>query len=161
MSLKGILSISGMTGLFKVVTQTKSGTVVESLTDKKRTVVDATHKISMLDDISIFTTAEDKPLVEILRAIKEKTSDELPVSGKSTDADLKKYFKTVVPDYDEERVYVSHIKKIISWYPLLKDMLAPEETESQQKYLLKMLLLKKKIKKTFLYKISLKRLRIY
>lgn len=126
------MSISGMSGLFKVVAQTKSGFIVESLIDKKRTAVQSTQKISMLDDISVFTADGEKPLKEVLLSIKEKDKDKLPVNPKSEPAELKSYFKTVIPDYDEERVYASDIKKIISWYGLVKDIVTKEEEPKEQ-----------------------------
>ncbi|MFI5218500.1 MAG: DUF5606 domain-containing protein [Bacteroidia bacterium] len=127
MSLKGIMSVSGQGGLFKVVTQTKSGFVVESLADKKRTVISTTQQISMLDDISMFMTDGDKPLKEVLLTIKEKNGNDVPVNPKSEPAELKKYFKSVFPTMDDQRVYVSDMKKIISWYGLLKDIITKEE----------------------------------
>lgn len=129
MSLKDILSISGIGGLHKVVAQTKNGFVVESLVDKKRTAINQTHKVSMLNDISVFSVKEEKPLKEVLLLMKEKNGDQLPVTPKSEPSELKKYFKSVFPDYDEERVYVSDIKKIISWYPLIKDVISKEEEQ--------------------------------
>jgi hypothetical protein len=81
----------------------------------------------MLNDISIYTTKEDMPLNEVLLKIKEASGDNLPVNSKSEPKELKNYFKTILPDYDEERVYASDIKKIVSWYPLVKDILTKEE----------------------------------
>lgn len=127
MSLKGIMSISGLGGLFKVIAQTKTGFIVESLTDKKKSIVHSSQKVSMLDDISVYTTSDDKPLKEVLWTMKETAGESLPVSSKSEPTELKKYFKTVVPDFDEGRVYASDIKKIVSWYGLLKDILTKEE----------------------------------
>lgn len=121
------MSISGLGGLFKVIAQTKTGFIVESLTDKKKSIVHSSQKVSMLDDISVYTTSDDKPLKEVLWTMKEAAGDSLPVSSKSEPMELKKYFKTVVPDFDEERVYASDIKKIVSWYGLLKDILTKED----------------------------------
>jgi hypothetical protein len=132
MSLKGIMSVSGQSGLYKVVSQTKSGFIVESMTDHKKTVVQSTQKISMLNDISIYTTKEDMPLNEVLLKIKEASGDNLPVNSKSEPKELKNYFKTILPDYDEERVYASDIKKIVSWYPLVKDILTKEEEPTEK-----------------------------
>lgn len=132
MSLKGIMAVSGMSGLYKVVAQTKSGFIVESMADKKKSIVQSTQKISMLDDISVYTTDEDKPLNEVLWAMKEKSGDLLPVNSKSEPTELREYFKTIVPDFDSERVYASDIKKIISWYSLLKDIVTKEEGEKEK-----------------------------
>ncbi|GAB6278991.1 MAG TPA: hypothetical protein DCX03_00060 [Bacteroidales bacterium] len=132
MELKDIVSIAGKPGLFKVVSQTKTGAIVESLIDGKRQPVFIHDRLSSLNDISVFTTGEDRPLRKILQAIREKENGGPAPSHKSDETTLKNYFASVVPDYDSERVYFSSIKKIISWYNLLheKDLLALlDETE--------------------------------
>ena len=131
MSLKGIISVSGLPGLYKVLTQTKSGFIVESLTDQKRTPVSSTQKISMLEDISIFTITDDIPLKEVLLKIKSIENDTPVISTKSDSKKLRAYFKAVLPDFDEERVYTSDIKKIISWYNFVKDILEEETPEDK------------------------------
>ncbi len=130
MGLKGILSISGMPGLYKVLAQTKTGFIVESLSDKKRLPVSSTQRISMLDDISVYSTHDDIPLKEVLLKIKT-FSDSSPVADPNSDpAKLRTFFKSVIPDYDDQRVYPSHIKKIITWYHLVKDVVEqPDEQE--------------------------------
>ncbi|MDQ3052158.1 MAG: DUF5606 domain-containing protein [Bacteroidota bacterium] len=124
MSLKGIISISGVPGLYKVLAQTKSGFIVESLNDKKRMPVASTQRISMLEDISVFTNADDLPLKEVMLKLIEQ--DEL-IDAKAEPAQLREFFLTVVPDYDAERVYPSDIKKIINWFHLVKDFVAVED----------------------------------
>jgi hypothetical protein len=119
MDLSGIISIAGMSGLYKVVAQTKNGLIVESLTDKKRVPVYATNKVSTLEDVRIYSTGDDVPLKDVLQKIYDKEKGGLAIDNKSPDADLKKYFKTAFPNYDEDRVYVSDIKKVISWYNAL------------------------------------------
>lgn len=119
--LKGILSISGQPGLYKLVAETKNNIVVESLDTNKRMPVYSTSKVSALEDIAIFTTKEDLPLKEVFKAISEKENGGAAISPKSHDKDLKSYFQVVVPDYDKERVYVSDIKKVISWYNTLQE----------------------------------------
>jgi hypothetical protein len=121
MNLKEILSISGKSGLFKTIAQTKNGVIVESLLDGKRIQAFASDKISSLGEISIFTTSEDKPLAEVLTLIFKKTSGEKAPDAKSTDALVKSFFEEVLPDYDTERVYISHMRKIYSWFNLLVD----------------------------------------
>lgn len=127
MSLKGIMSITGMGGLFKLVAQTKTGFVVESLTDKKRYPVSASQKISMLDDISVFTKGGDMPLKEVLLKIKEKETEAMALDPKGSAETLKIFFKSVVPDFDEEKVYASDIKKMVTWFQLIKDLVGVEE----------------------------------
>src|SRR5258705_13570579 len=115
MELKDIISISGMSGLFKVVAQTKSGIIVESLLDNKRSVVSSAHRVSTLSDVSVFTAGGDIPLPEVFLKMKEK-NDTSSVDPKADPKALRDYFLTVLPDYDQERVYNSDIRKIIVWY---------------------------------------------
>ncbi len=119
MDLSGIIAVAGMSGLYKVVAQTKNGLIVESLTDKKRVPVYATNKVSTLEEVRIYSTGDDVPLKEVLQKIYDKENGGLATDHKSPDADLKKYFKTAFPEYDEDRVYVSDIKKVINWYNTL------------------------------------------
>lgn len=116
--VKDILAIGGHPGLFKMITQAKNGIIVESLVDGKRMPTHATSKISALEDISIYTDMGDVPLSEVLISIFEKG---LNVDPKSDAATLKSNFKKVVPDYDEERVYTSDMKKVFAWYKLLSE----------------------------------------
>jgi hypothetical protein len=132
MDLKEILSVSGKPGLFKTIAQTKSGVIIESLTDGKRIQAFASDKISSLGEISIFTAGEDMALREVFRLIREKNGDEPAPDAKSDDTALKTFFETIVPDYDRERVYISHLRKLVQWYNLLiangiTDFTAPAE----------------------------------
>src|SRR5689334_3170999 len=113
MDISGIISIAGMSGLFKVVAQTKNGLIVESLIDKKRVPAYASHKVSALEDVSIYSTGDDVPLKEVFQKIYDKEKGKPAIDHKSPDAELKKYFKAAFAEYDEERVYVSDIKKVI------------------------------------------------
>jgi len=131
MSLKGIISISGQSGLFKVLTQTKSGFIVESLLDKRRMPVSSTHQISMLEDISIFTVTDDIPLKDVFKLIKAAEHDHPVIPAKSDGSKLKEYFKKILPDFDEERVYTSDIKKVISWYNSVKDLLENDQEKEE------------------------------
>lgn len=134
MNLKGIISIGGHSGLFKVVSQSKFGLIVESLIDGRRMPAYTSQKVSALADISIFTTDEDVPLSEVFKKIYEKENGKEAIDAKSSNEELKRYFKEVLPEYDEERVYVSDIKKVISWYNLLhgKDLLNKPEEEPEE-----------------------------
>jgi hypothetical protein len=137
MDLKEILSVSGKPGLFKTIAQTKTGVIIESLTDGKRIQAFASDKISSLGEISIFTSSEDMPLREVFRLIQEKNGDQPAPDAKSNDQALKAFFETIVPDYDRERVYTSHMRKLVQWYNLLiangiNDFQAPaDETEDE------------------------------
>jgi hypothetical protein len=120
MNLSGIISIGGMSGLFKIVAQIKNGVLVESLIDKKRVPAYSTHKVSELENITIYSTGGNVPLKDVFQKIYDAQKGGAAIDHKLPDAELKKYFKLVLPDYDEERVYVSDIKKVINWYNLLQ-----------------------------------------
>ena len=121
MELKEILAISGKGGLFKMVSQTKKGVIVESLTDGKRFPAFLHDKLSSLEEISIFTTGdEDKPLKDVFKAIYDKyEGGAIPEVG-SDGAQLRGWFEQVLPEFDQERVYTSDIKKVIAWYNQLQ-----------------------------------------
>ena len=133
MTLDKILSISGKPGLYKIVTQTRSGFVVESLIDQKKVSVNIHSNISVLSEIAVYTLTEELPLREVLKKISDKEdSKQTSISHKDSKDKLEEYFFEVLPDYDEDRVYASDIKKIVQWYNLLQkhDMLgALEEDE--------------------------------
>jgi Domain of unknown function (DUF5606) len=131
MGLKGIISISGMPGLYKVLAQSKSGFIVEGLHDRKRLPVSSTQRISMLEDISVFTTTDDLPLKDVMNRLKEFAESGTIVDPKTDPAKLKDFFKKVIPEFDEERVYPSDIKKIINWYGLVKDVLDIEDEPAE------------------------------
>lgn len=119
--LKGILSITGQSGLYKLVAESKNNIIVESLDTQKRMPVYSTVKISALEDIAIYTETGDLPLKEIFKGINEKENGGPALSPKSSAAELKKYFGEIIPEYDKERVYVSDIKKVIMWYNTLHE----------------------------------------
>jgi hypothetical protein len=138
MDLTKILTISGKSGLFNLVAQTKTGAIVESFTDKKRFPVFANEKMNSLEEISIFTTDEDKPLKEVLELMFKKENGGPASVDKENSAALKAYLEEVLPDYDKERVYVSDIKKLITWYMILHkegllEISEPETTEEAEK----------------------------
>ncbi len=126
MSLEKILSIGGKPGLYKLITQTRGGFVAESLIDNKRISVSVQNNISVLSEIAIYTLEEEVPLKQVLERIKEKENgQESSVKPKDSKDKLEEYFFDVLPNYDEDRVYASDIKKVIQWYNLLQkhDML--------------------------------------
>ncbi len=134
MDLSNILTISGKSGLYKVVSQTKNGLVVESLTDGKKIPVFLSERSSALEDISMFTITEDVPLKEVFLKIFEKEDGKPCIDPKENAGKLKAYFETILPDYDQERVYISDIKKVFAWYNLLlnKGMITPEEPAAEE-----------------------------
>lgn len=119
MNLTGIIAISGKPGLYKVLAQGKNNIIVESLEDKKRVPAYASDRISALDDISIYTYDDDKPLKEIFISIFEKEKGKETISHKEDQNKLKAYLSEVLPNFDQDRVYASDIKKIFQWYNLL------------------------------------------
>jgi hypothetical protein len=132
MDLSKILSISGKSGLFQVVSQLKNAVLVESLLDKKRFPAFAHEKISSLEEIAVFTATEEKPLKEILKAIYDKLEGKPALDAKSDNKLLQEFFLEVVPDYNSERVYISDIRKIISWYNLLLEHQLLDFTEKEE-----------------------------
>lgn len=119
MDLKDIMSISGKPGLYRNVAQSKTGIIVESLIDNKRFQAFASDKISALGEISIYTDTEDMPLREVFRLIREKYADQEAPDSKATDKQIVEFFESVVANYDKERFYLSHMRKIAGWYNLL------------------------------------------
>ncbi|MCO4822277.1 MAG: DUF5606 domain-containing protein [Flavobacteriaceae bacterium] len=122
MSLESILSISEKPGLFKLVTQTRSGFIAESLIDGKRLSVNLRSNVSLLSEIAIYTLTEEVPLRIVLGKIKAKENDgPTSISHKSSKDKLEEYFFEVLPDYDEDRVYPGDIKKVLRWYNILQE----------------------------------------
>ena len=140
MNIKGIIAISGRPGLFKVVAQSKNSVIVESMIDKKRFPAYASEKISTLDDISIFTYDDDVRLTEVFKTIFEKYEGGECISHKSDAKELTKTLLEILPNFDQERVYPSDVKKIFQWYNLLhaaglmsvENEVAQEDTETEK-----------------------------
>ena len=121
MNLKEILAISGHGGLFRYISQGRSGYILEQLADKKRIHQPVTAKISGLEDIAVFTHEAEVPLKEVFQKISERENGEKAPSHKSDNETLKNYFSSVLPSYDQNRVYVSDIRKILLWYNILQE----------------------------------------
>lgn len=137
MKIEKIIAISGKPGLYEIKSQTKGRIIAESLIDKKRLPINALHNISALSDIAIYTFDEEVPLREVFLNIYKKEDGKKALDHKSNKEDLIAYFSEVLPDYDDERVYASNIKKIIQWYNSLVDsgfdFLSLEEKEDEKK----------------------------
>ena len=115
--LKTILSISGRPGLFKLVNQGKNMLIVEAIATGKRMPAYAHDKIISLGDISIYTNDEDTPLANVFESIKEKNKGKaVDVKALGGEKEIRAYFATILPDFDDERVYTNDIKKIFNWY---------------------------------------------
>ncbi|MFP2995956.1 DUF5606 domain-containing protein [Spongiivirga sp. MCCC 1A20706] len=138
MALDKILSITGKPGLFELKTQTRTGFVAESLLDGKRITVGMRSNVSLLSEIAIYTYSEEVPLREVFQKIMDKENGEpTAVKHKDDKKKLEAYFSEVLPEYDEDQVYASDIKKVIQWYNLLQskgmmDFSAPEEDEQKE-----------------------------
>ena len=135
MELKDIVSVSGLTGLHKIIGHRKNGLIIESLDEKKTKVATSLNqKVSILEDISVYTNDGDIRFREVLLKIHDKEKDGLEVPNpKSEDGILKSFFAAVLPDYDQQRVYLSDIKKIASWYQILKGHIDFEELRKKGK----------------------------
>jgi hypothetical protein len=119
MDLSGIISIAGKPGLYKVIAQGKNNVIVESLVNGKRIPAYATDKISALEDISIYTLESDVPLADVFASLIKKFEGKEGLSHKDDVINLQEVLFEVLPDYDEDRVYPSDIKKLFQWYNLL------------------------------------------
>lgn len=133
MDLTIIISVAGRPGLFKVVGRSKNGLIAESLIDQKRIPVRSTDKVSALSDISIFTYSDDLPLKEVLQKMHIQY-DGKPTADKLSDGDwMASELRKVLPEYDENRVYTSDLKKLFKWYNLLAELnLIDQESEKDE-----------------------------
>lgn len=134
--LKKILSVSGKSGLYLYLAQARTGAIAESLSDKKRVMLDIRSRITSLADISIYTTEGEMKIKDVFLAL-AKVYDSKPGPDKLNDEQLKEVFAKAVPDYDGSRFYVSHMKKVHEWYnELVKyaslDFEEDEEAQDQQ-----------------------------
>lgn len=120
MNVDKILAIAGKPGLYELKLQTRSGFLAESLLDGKKITVGMRSNVSLLSEISMYTYSEEKPLADIMRAIAVKENEGPALSHKEDNAKLTAYFKEILPDYDEDRVYASDIKKVLNWYNILQ-----------------------------------------
>ena len=138
MALEKIIAIGGKPGLYELIAQTKGGFVGESLVDKKRLTVSIRAKVSVLSEIAIYALDREVPLLEVFEAIhKKEEGKETSVSPKADKLALEEYFFSILPNYDEDRVYASDMKKILSLYNLLlnsgtlKEALEAQETTEE------------------------------
>ena len=135
--LSKILAVSGQSGLYLYISQARNGAIVEALVDKKRSSVSMTSKITSLADISIYTDDEEVKLQQVFLNMKEVLGDADAPSAKSKPEELKALFEKALPDYDRDRFYVSHMKKVVEWYNALKnhaslDFVEPETAEETE-----------------------------
>lgn len=131
-SITDVVAITGQPGLFRLLKSNDNAIVVESLETKpKRQLVKGNMMVSKLTDVSIYTKEDSEPLAEVLLKIKSEYGDELPIKKKSNNTDLMEFLRKVLPDFDDERVYPSNVKKLVTWYNILirekVDFTLPEE----------------------------------
>lgn len=119
MQLEKIISISGKPGLFKLISQLKSGFIIEDVLTKKKVSIGNTSQVSLLDNIAMFTFDKEVPLFEVFENLAKSADYKETISHKSTDAELRELMQTALPDYDTDRVYVSDMKKLAQWYNIL------------------------------------------
>jgi len=131
-NLQKILTVSGQPGLYSFVAQANAGVVVESLATKKRTVCGMSAKMSSLSDISVFTEDEDVKLESLFEMMKGKLGEEAAPAAKSNPEELKKFFSEVIPGYDRDRFYVSHMKKVVEWYNTLREFASLEFEKEEE-----------------------------
>ena len=132
MDLSKIVSISGKPGLYVVKSQAIGRLIVESVVDGKCTPAFARDRMSSLEEISIFSTDEDRPLKEVFKMIHEKMGDKVDFDFKKASNDeLREKFAFVMPDYDEDAVYPSDMKKVFAWYQMLMDKNLLDFTEEE------------------------------
>jgi hypothetical protein len=134
MELKEIASVSGKGGLFKILKPGKAGVILESLDETKtKLVVGGSERMSVLSEISIYTITKEgtASLLDVLKKTKAKLGADIGVTPESDNAKLRAFLKSVLPEFDESRVYVSDIKKFVKWYSILLNN-APEVFEHQE-----------------------------
>jgi hypothetical protein len=140
MTLAELATISGKGGLYKVLAPTKSGVILESLDETKtKLVANANHRLSLLNEISIYTTTKEGTvaLEGVLKKIHTEYGADPGVDNNADGTELKAFLKSVLPEFDESRVYVSDIKKLIKWYELIQkfapEILTATETNTEEK----------------------------
>lgn len=133
--LDKILSVSGKTGLFRVLTGGKNTIIAESLVDGKRHPILSSQRVSALADISMFTIEEDVPLSDVLSNMRESYQSGPAPDHRSESNMLRDEMRKILPEYDEERVYDSDIRKLFNWYNILqaKGMLDFAEPPAEEK----------------------------
>ncbi len=121
MSLDKVLSISGKPGLYELKVQTRTGFIAESMVDGKRSTIGLKHNVSLLSEISMYTYGGEVKLFDVFKSIATKENNGQAISHKEDNSVLVEYFREIMPEFDEERVYVSDIKKVLTWYNILQN----------------------------------------
>ena len=123
MNLKDILAVSGMPGLFRLVNSRNNGLLVSSLDDSARTIFCSMrkHQFTPMETVAIYTMSDTIELSTILERMLDQLEENPPVSPSGSKAEIENYFASIVPDYDEDRVYISDMKKVIKWFAILNE----------------------------------------
>lgn len=134
MELDKILAISGKPGLYQLVASSRGGVIVEGLNDGRRFPVSQSANVSALKDIAIYTYSDEIPLRDVFKSIYEKEDGGKAIAHKSSASELNDYMSEVLPEYDQDRVYTSDLKKLFQWYNLLhdKDLLPDFSVEAEE-----------------------------
>ncbi len=130
--LAKILSVSGQHGLFRFLAQARTGAISESLADGRRTCIDFKSKITTLADISIYTSEGELKLQEVFKKLHETLGDKDAPTSKDDPKAIKAVFDKAVPNYDADRFYVSHMKKVVDWYNELKKYASLDFVEEEE-----------------------------
>ncbi|MBK9149616.1 MAG: DUF5606 domain-containing protein [Saprospiraceae bacterium] len=122
MNLKNIIAVSGMAGLYKIVTTKNNGIVVADMDTGKTTFCSVRkHQFTPMETVAIYTHDDTTPIGDVFRSMLEKSASTPVPSPNASHAELKKYFEIILPDYDRDRVFHSDMKKVIKWYNFLND----------------------------------------
>nr|WP_287936102.1 DUF5606 domain-containing protein [Algoriphagus sp.] len=135
MNFKDIATVAGKPGLYKILKPTRSGVILESLDEKKaKLVAGMSMRVSILSDISIYTMTEEgaEPLESLMKKIEAEYKGDTGVDASSSDAELRAFLKSVLPEFDQERVYVSDIKKLNAWYQIIRKSIPEVLEESNE-----------------------------
>ena len=140
MEFREIATVAGKPGLYKILKPSRSGVILESMDDKKaKLVVGGSHRVSILSEISIYTLTEEgaAPLEDVMRTIEEELQGDTGLAADADNDEYHAFLKHVLPEYDESRVYVSDIKKLISWYKVIRqyepELLQKKEEAKEEK----------------------------
>ena len=134
MSYKNILTISGKSGLFKLISQSKNSAIVESITEHTCMPLFMSHRASSLEEIYLFTNEGTLPLKDVMKRIHSYANGGKAIDYKAPEAEVRKYMEEVLPDYDREKVHYSDMKRLFMWYNILHDndlLITEEEQENQ------------------------------
>lgn len=134
MNLEKLVSVTGLSGIYKVAANKNNGLIIEDLDSGKHKFVSARkHQFTPLESISIYTDTDSAPLTKVFGSMLEQFDDTPPVAPNASKADMQEYFADILPDYDRDRVYPSDMKKVIKWFNFLKERDLLKEASEEEK----------------------------